>query len=240
MSDAFFRALAREAAARYDRRDRFARHFARGKLTGDPAFRGLLARGLIPPGARLLDLGCGQGLLAAILLAAQGSHGRGQWPEAWPAPPNPREIRGIDQSRRDVDRAAAALPEARFECADIREAGFGEADAVVILDVLHYIGAQAQRAVLERVRESLRGGGVLLLRVADADGSLRFRYTVFVDHAVTMLRGLGVERFHCRPVVQWKRLLESLGFRVDATPMSEGTAFANVLLVARYDPQATS
>ena len=240
MSDAFFPALAREAAARYDRRDRFAHHFARGKLSGDPVFRDVLARGLIPQDARLLDLGCGQGVLAALLLAAQASHARGQWPAEWPAPPNPREIRGIDLSRRDVERAAAALPEARFECADIREAGFGEADAVVILDVLHYIGPDAQRDVLARVRDALAGGGVLLLRVADADGSLRFRYTVFIDHAATMLRGLGAGRYHCRPITQWKQLLESLGFRVDATPMSEGTAFANVLLVARYDPGATS
>ena len=237
---ASFAALAREAAARYDRRDRFAHHFARGKLGGDPVFREVLARGLIPQGARLLDLGCGQGLLAALLLAAQAGHARGQWPAGWPAPPNPCEIRGIDRSRRDVERAASALPEARFECADIRDARFGEADAVVILDVLHYIGPDAQRDVLARVRDALRGGGVLLLRVADADGSLRFRYTVLVDHAATMLRGRGTGPYHCRPIAHWTRLLESLGFRVAAAPMSEGTAFANVLLVARYDPGATS
>lgn len=240
MSDAFFEALARQAAARYDRRDRFAYHFARGKLAGDPAFRGLLARGLIPQGARLLDLGCGQGLLAAILLAARANHARGQWPAEWPPPPNPAGIHGIDSSRRDIDRAAAALPEARFECADIRDARYGETDAVVILDVLHYMDADAQRGVLERARDALRGGGVLLLRVADADGSLRFHYTVFIDHAATLLRGRGYAPFPCRPVAEWKRLLESLGFRVEAAPMSEGTAFANVLLVARYDPGATS
>lgn len=240
MSDAFFAALARQAAARYGRRDRFARHFARGKLTGDPAFRGLLAQGLIPQGARLLDLGCGQGVLAALLVAARASHARGQWPADWPPPPNPRATHGIDSSSRDVDRAAAAMPEAKFDCADIRDARFGEADAVVILDVLHYMDAAAQRGVLERTREALRGGGVLLLRVADADGSLRFHYTVFIDHAATFLRGRGFAPFHCRPVAEWKRLLESLGFRVEATPMSEGTAFANVLLVARYDPGATS
>lgn len=240
MSEAFFPALARQAAARYDRRDRFARHFARGKLAGDPAFRGLLARGLIPPRARLLDLGCGQGVLAAMLLAARASHARGQWPADWPPPPNPCEIRGIDLSRRDIDRAAAAVPEARFECADITQARLGEADAVVILDVLHYIGADAQRGVLERARDALRGGGVLLMRVADADGSLRFRYTVLIDHAGTALRGQGFARYHCRPVAEWQAMLESLGFRVEATPMSEGTSFANVLLVARYDPGAIS
>jgi trans-aconitate methyltransferase len=240
VSDEFLAALARQAAERYDPRDRFARHFARGKLTGDPAFRRLLSRGLIPQGARLLDLGCGQGVLAALLVAARASHARGQWPAEWPPPPNPAGIRGIDSSRRDIDRAGAALPEARFECADIREARYGEADAVVILDVLHYMDGDAQRGVLERARDALRGGGVLLLRVADADGSLRFRYTVFIDHAATFLRGRGFAPFHCRPAAEWRRLLESLGFRVEAAPMSEGTAFANVLLVARYDPGATS
>lgn len=240
MSEAFFRALAANAAARYDPRDRYARHFARGKLTGDPAFRGLLAHGLIPRGARLLDVGCGQGVLGALLLAARDSHARGEWPAGWPAPPDPAAIRGIDLSPRDVDRARAAMPEGRFECADIRRADLGEADAVVILDVLHYIGFEEQRDLLQRVGDALRGGGVLLLRVADNDGSLRFHYTVAVDHAVTALRGHRIERFHCRPVAEWKALLESLGFRVEARPMSEGTAFANVLLVSRYDPRATS
>jgi trans-aconitate methyltransferase len=240
VSEAFFRTLAENAAARYDPRDRFARRFARGKLTGDPAFRGLLAHGLIPRGARLLDVGCGQGVLGALLLAARDSHDRGEWPAGWPAPPDPATIRGIDSSQRDVDRARAAMPDARFERADIRGADLGEADVVVILDVLHYMGFEEQRGVLQRVRDALRGGGVLLLRVADADGSLRFRYTVAVDHAVTALRGHPIERFHCRPAAQWKGLLESLGFRVEARPMSEGTAFANVLLVSRYDPPATS
>ena len=48
MTAAFFRTLARDAARRYPARDRYARHFAFGKLTGDPAFRHLLEQGLIP------------------------------------------------------------------------------------------------------------------------------------------------------------------------------------------------
>ena len=55
MTDRFFRALAKEAAARYPARDRYARHFAYGKLTGDPVFAHLLRGGLVPGGAHLLD-----------------------------------------------------------------------------------------------------------------------------------------------------------------------------------------
>ena len=218
-----FRALAREAAARYPARDRYGRHFAFGKLTGDPAFAYLLRERLIPPGAALLDLGCGQGVLAALLMAA-GVDGV--------------KIRGIDLAARDVERARIAVPSAEFVHGDIRATPFGTADVVVILDVLHYIDPAAQEEVLRRVREALSGGGLLLLRVGDANGSLRFRITVAVDRAVTALRGHGAGRLHCRPVAEWQRLLEGLGFGVTARPMSEGTPFANVLLMARYDRRA--
>jgi len=91
---ASFRALARRAAARYPPRDRYARHFAYGKLTRDPVFEHLLECGWIPPDSRILDVGCGQGLVAA-LLAAEGRHGRWRY-------------RGIDASARDIERARYA------------------------------------------------------------------------------------------------------------------------------------
>ncbi|MBP8265445.1 MAG: methyltransferase type 11, partial [Zoogloea sp.] len=62
--------IATEAAAAYRRAGPWAYRFALGKLSGDPLFAALLAPGLLPARARYLDLGCGQGLLAAWLLAA--------------------------------------------------------------------------------------------------------------------------------------------------------------------------
>lgn len=233
MSERSFRALAKEAAARYSSRDRTARHFAYGKLTGDPVFLHLLAEGLVPAGSRVLDLGCGQGVLGALLQAAKERHAARDWPEAWPPPPNPRRVRGIDLRRKDVERARSAkVEDAEWICGDIRSTEFGHADAVVILDVLHYIDYAAQREVLERVRDALGRHGVLILRVADASGSLRFRITLAVDRAVMRLRGHRLARLYCKPVAQWKHELAELGFSVDTVPMSAGTPFANVLLIA--------
>src|SRR5262249_52500452 len=147
---------------------------------------------------------------------------------------------GVELMGRDVARARAALAplEARANLieGDIRTVEFAHADAVVILDVLHYIDYAEQADVLRRVRDSLSGGGVLLLRVGDEAPTLRFRYTVFVDRLVMALRGHRLPRLYCRPLARWIAELESLGFKIEARPMSEGTLFANVLLVARYHP----
>ena len=215
-----FRALARQAAALYSERDRYARHFAYGKLTGDPIFRHVLDNGLIAPGARILDLGCGQALMAA-LLTVEGQHG--DW-----------RYRGIDLSARDIERARTALPpQCDVVAGDIRTASFGSADVVLVFDVLHYMEPAAQADVLRRIREALPPGGTLLMRVADAMGGWRFRVTEALDLAVTRLRGHRVSRLYSVPLAERLRSLEALGFRVEPRSMHEGTPFANVLLVAR-------
>ena len=234
----WLRRVALAAAVPYRPAGHYAWRFARGKLAGDPAFAGLLQRGLIPAGARILDLGCGMGLLAAWLRAALALHAAGDWPAGWPAPPGAVRMRGIELRARDVTLARAALgrsadPACAFEQGDIRSADFGRADAVVILDVLHYLDPAAQDAVLARVRAALTAGGVLLLRVGDAGTGLRYRFSAWVDRLVARARGQHGMRLHGRPLAAWVGALQTLGFAVDAIPMSAGTLFANVLLVGR-------
>jgi SAM-dependent methyltransferase len=226
--------LLEHAAGPYRRAGRFAYHFARGKLRHDPVFRAILEKGLLRGQPCILDLGCGQGLLAAWLRAAADCYQRGAWPERWPPPPVPRSVRGIELKRRDVARARCGLGE---ECdvvqGDIREVPFGGVDAVVILDVLHYLPEASQREVLQRARAALPAGGVLLLRVGDADAGLRFRVTCWSDRLTLLFRGHGLPRLHCRGVTRWRELLRDCGFDSLAEPMSAGTPFANVLLIAR-------
>jgi SAM-dependent methyltransferase len=222
-----------QACEPYRPAGRFAYHFARGKLRGDPVFRAILELGLLRGYPRILDLGCGQGLLAAWLRAAAHCYERGTWPRAWPPAPRPESMRGIELRAREVDRARRALgPGYEVVQADIRSAVFGSADAVVILDVLHYLPAPSQREVLQRVRAALPRGGLLLLRVGDADAGLRFHFAQWVDKAVMLAHGHGRVDLHCRSIAQWRALLGECGFDTRAEPMSHGTPFANVLLIA--------
>lgn len=228
------------ASAYYRGAGRFAWHFARGKLGADPVFAALLARGLLAGRERIVDLGCGQGLLGAWLLAARAVHasdGRYAWPRGWPPPPSLREYTGIDINLREVARARHAFaldPGAAVQIVhgDIREVDYGSADAVVILDVLHYLDPHAQERVLQRVRHALGPQGLLLLRVGDAAGGMRFALSKAFDQTVALARRRRWIRLECRPLRAWERLLGGCGFRTHALPMSEGTPFVNVLLRA--------
>jgi cyclopropane fatty-acyl-phospholipid synthase-like methyltransferase len=222
-----------KASAPYRNAGRFAYHFARGKLSQDPVYRAILEQGLLLGRARVLDLGCGQGLLAAWLQAAASTSADGSWPQGWPPAPRPASTRGIELMISDVERARQALgPECTISQGDIRTSELGTADAVVILDVLHYMAREAQRHVLQRVRAALPTQGLLLLRIGDAGGGLRFRYSQWVDRVVMLLRGHAWLTPHCRSVRQWQELLRDCGFESEAVPMSQGTGFANVLLIA--------
>jgi SAM-dependent methyltransferase len=241
MTTQFVKQLINAATAPYQSVGRFAWHFARGKLGGDPVFVGLLEHGLIPNRARILDIGCGQGLLASWLLSAKTMYEKGIWPAHWPSAPNPASIHGIELMSRDVERAKQALGKAaKFTVGDMCQAEFEKADAIVILDVLHYVNIDAQNAVLRKVRDALLPKGVLVLRIGDASGGLAFKFSVWVDHVVTFIRGHRNSRLYCRTLADWQAVLVDLGFSVNILPMNKGTPFANILLVAKLDQNATN
>jgi SAM-dependent methyltransferase len=212
----------------------YARHFASGKLRYDPVFFGLLRRGLFPERGRLLDLGCGQGILLALLVAAKQQFREGQWPQGWPAPPSRLEMHGIDLRETRVRSARRALGNAAtVRLQDLRDADFPACSVVVILDVLLYLDTAEQRRILERVATVLEPGGLLLLREADADAGFSFQVTRWTERIIAMGRGQLWQKLHYRGARQWIDLLQDLGFTVEAEPMSERTPFCNVLFVAR-------
>ena len=238
MSATAWTSLVDQASSPYRLAGRFAWHFARGKLGLDPVFQHLLSQGLIAPRARVLDIGCGQGLLAGLLQAADRLAHSGGWPQSWGAAPAGATVTGIDLMPKDIERARAALgASACFVCGDMRHTDFPPSDTTVILDVLHYVTLAEQDAVLARVRAALTPGGLLLLRVGDAQARCGFLISQGVDRIVTFVRGHRVTPQFGRPLPHWIATLHALGFEVESRPMSRGTPFANVLLLARVADQ---
>lgn len=235
----FEKKLLDEAIAPYKQAGKFAANFARGKLAGDPVFKEILQRGLIPAKAHVVDIGCGQGLLSAWLLAAESMASTSPWPATWGKPPRGVSVHGIELMPADVLRAKKALGAHQgsltFETGDMCTTAFGKAQVAVILDVLHYVPYAAQEDVLLRVRDALLPSGLLILRIGDADGGLGFKVSNWVDTVVTLARGHSLSRLYCRPLSEWLSLLRKLGFNVESKSMSKGTPFANVMLLAHLN-----
>jgi uncharacterized protein (DUF2062 family) len=227
--------LIEDSAYRYLGSGMFDWEFARGKLRRDPVYLQLLQLGLLPPEGRLLDLGCGRGLLMSLLVTARERFGRGLYPEGWPPPPA-LELHGIETSFKAARAARGALgDEARIEVADLRDVreALPAARAVLLLDVLHYLPAAAQEELVARIAAALEPGGLLLIRDADAGGGWRFTATRVQERACALARRHWRQRFHYRSTEEWRQLLEISGFTVEVQPMAAGTPYANVLLSAK-------
>jgi hypothetical protein len=103
--------------------------------------------------------------------------------------------------------------------------------------VLHYVPYAAQDEVLLRVRDALAPKGVLILRIGNASGGFRFTLSNWADRLIFFARGHRYSQLYCRSENDWTLALEKLGFQIETKPMSQGTPFANVLLVARLNTQ---
>lgn len=231
--EAAWRAILDRAGERYRGIDAHALRFARAKLGHDRVFRHVLETGLVPAGAHVVDAGCGQGLFASLLRAADGIARAGGWPAAWAAAPVDARVTGIDLLDADLARARAAVTEeATFVHADMRRFDFPACDRVAFFDTLHYIAPAEQDAVLARARAALRPGGALILRVHDASAGVRYRFGLCVDRVTMLLHGGGFGPLAGRPLSGWRATLEALGLRVESAPMNGRPPFANLLIVA--------
>ena len=227
-------ALREEAARRYLDTGMLQWEFVRGKLRHDPLYFNLLRRGLLPSGGLLLDLGCGRGIVFSLLLAAWEIETRGLYPEGWEPPPRDLTFHGIEGRPKIAAIAREALAgEADIEAADLRTAALPNAKAILLLDVLHYLPAADQEALLARAAAALAAGGVLLLRDADAAAGWRFAATRLQERLSALARGHWRQRFHYRSAAEWAELMARRGLAVDAQPMGMGTPYANVLLAGR-------
>lgn len=165
-------ALADAVARRYAGQGRWRMGWAWGKTTYDPVYYALHER--LPAQGRLLDLGAGEGLLAGYLVAS-GHHLR---------------YEGYDIDGERIDVAKRANPGVPFSVVDIRTVDLGVADAIVCIDVLHYLSPADQAGLLSRMCAALRPDGILIVRDPEVRGSHRAR-TAFTVGSEQLLVATG-------------------------------------------------
>jgi len=211
------------ACERYRSAGRLAYHFARGKLRRDPVYQAVLESGILPDEGTVLDVGCGGGLMLALLAVAKRD-GEG-----------PRLI-GVETRPKVAAIARRALGgDAEIITADVRKGSLPPARAILLFDVLSMMPATDQRMVLEVLLQSLEPGGTLLMREVDAAAGWRFRSVQAANRLKAWALGTRGVQFHFRTLTEWRAWLEAAGLRVETRPMGQGTPFGNVLLIGRKE-----
>jgi len=208
--------------------------FAHAKLEMDQVYLDVLKDGVLPDSGVLYDLGCGQGLMLSLVGTARDRYQTGEWPAGWPAPPSGLELRGIELRPRVAKRTRELLQDlATIETLDLSGASLPNCQAVLLLDVLHLMSADAQDRLLEEIARALTPNGVLVLREADAAGGWRFRAVRLGNRLTALLHGRVGRHFSFRTASAWSAKLKSLGFEVARLTPNRGGPFANFVVYAR-------
>jgi SAM-dependent methyltransferase len=173
---------------------------------------------LLTDEGRILDVGCGFGLFAAYF---GQTHPR-------------RSIVGVDPDGRRVGLAREVarrlgLREHAFVVGDVRDAPLeGPFEAAYVLDVMHHLPEEDQRRVLERLRDLLVPGGMLLVKDITTEPRAGLLFTRALDRLMVGFREPLAYRHHR----VWGEMLADLGFKVRMVRVPDVLPYPHVVIAA--------
>lgn len=200
----------------FARSGRSARGFVRWKLRLDRIFELLAAENL--GSGTVVDLGCGYGM--ALCFAAYGDIRR--------------RIVGcdLDAHRIAVARQALGNLNADVTVADVRHFDLPPAGLILIMDVLQYLTAAEQWALLQRCCSALAPDGILAVRIHDLDCGFRSSITMGFERLIFACSGVGVQPRNLS-IAEYRSILQNAGLQLEEHRFKNRLPLAHVLLVAR-------
>jgi 2-polyprenyl-3-methyl-5-hydroxy-6-metoxy-1,4-benzoquinol methylase len=168
--------------------------------------------GYIPDEGRIVDVGCGRGLLANYLALVSDS----------------REVTGIDKQEKRIEAAIKSIEgreNIHFYLQDALDLHRQEFDVIVISDMLHHLAYPEQEKLLRHCYQILPEGGALLLEDVTTRPQWKWIAHFLIDRTLNCGR-----RQYYRKVDDWISCLESLGFQVESFPAHRHIPLSDFLL----------
>jgi 2-polyprenyl-3-methyl-5-hydroxy-6-metoxy-1,4-benzoquinol methylase len=195
------------------------RCYARGKLWRDPVFAAafdLLQHSALP----VLDVGCGVGLFEFYLRE------RGFLPPLF----------GVDFDTGKIARAqriaGRSYRDITFTVGDVLAIGDFRGH-VVLFDVLHYLPAARQAALLEHLAGHVAPGGLCLIRATPREANWRFRFTQLQEFFLRASLWMKSGARHYGSVDEIIGPFRARGFACEVRPLWDGTPFNSHFFVFR-------
>lgn len=131
---------------------------------------------IIPRNASVTDVGCGYGPLSFMLSMLSAG----------------RRVLGVDYDEEKIavaEHSFLRTDRVGFVCADAVTYDYPRSDVFVLNDVLHYMGHDSQRTLVDRCAARLNPGGMILIRDGDSDKAQRHEVTKWTEKMSTRVLG---------------------------------------------------
>ncbi|MEZ5301937.1 MAG: class I SAM-dependent methyltransferase [Verrucomicrobiales bacterium] len=214
-----------EALARLFLPVRWNYYYSRSKLGSDPLYAAVAAELRDSP-RPLLDIGCGLGLFAFYLRAC------GHRAPILGVDYDGRKIAGANAAAAKAPRAEG-VPAPEFRESDARDGLPDHCGDVAILDILQFMPASGQEALLAEAAARVAPGGALVIRSGLCDGSWRYRITRAADIFAKLTFWMKAAPSEYPTAGSIDAALTKAGLAGGAEPLWGKTPFNNYLLVYR-------
>ncbi len=191
------------------------RVFAKGRFWYAPYIE---VEQLLPKGGKIIDLGCGEGVLTNYLGLSSPD----------------REVLGIDVDQNRIKQANHGVKNVSFTSADITKFKIPPCDGIVIFQVLHHLhSAKEQEEIIQHCVKNLKKNGKLIIVEIYVGLSLNYFLTWIADHL--LVAWFFEKRLYSpilfRKLADWKKVIEShdLSYKV-INPNSITKPFSNTIL----------
>lgn len=197
----------------------YARNYTRSKLMTDPLYGGVFEE-LRGRENKLLDIGCGMGILGLYLR----ERGCGM------------PIHGFDYDERKIEDGRFMVEKGGYEGitlsqGDARSELPDQSGDVSILDILQFFEEGEQRVLLREASKRVAPGGKLVIRSGLRERNVRFFVTWLGDLAAKACYWMKAAPVHYPTAGFMREVLEAEGFEVEIRPFWGKTPFNNFLII---------
>jgi 2-polyprenyl-3-methyl-5-hydroxy-6-metoxy-1,4-benzoquinol methylase len=128
---------------------------------------------------------------------------------------------------RVASQATASVPNIQFEVLDLtQELPKEQADAFLLLDVLHHLAPPFQLNVLRKLSEHLPSGGRIIIK----ECGIKPAWKCWVNYLNDAI-GSPFQRTYPRGEEEWARILGECGLSTTVSRLDHGSPYAHILVI---------